>query len=188
MILGYARVSTAEQSVDMQVKALTESGAERVFVDIASGTRANRPELERLLDHLRSGDVLIVWKLDRLSRSILDLNKLLERIEAKGAVFKSMTESLDTSGAAGRMMLNLLGVFAQYEREIIVERTRAGQVKARERGAVFGRPSKLTQLQTNQIIKAITAGQTAAEMARLFKVHPSTITRLIQKKDKKNEA
>ena len=118
MLLGYARVSKSDDSQDTaaQVSALTSAGCKRVFEDKASGGRWDRPELHRLLDQLRAGDTLVVWKLDRLSRSLKDLLHLLERVAARGARFRSLTEAVDTSGPAGRMLMQTLGSLAEFER------------------------------------------------------------------------
>src|ERR1700675_4887191 len=126
MLIGYARVSTNDQETAAQVAALKAAGCERTYREKASGGRWDRPELHRLLDQLREGDTLVVWKLDRLSRSLKDLLHILEKIDAAGATFRSLTEAIDTSGAAGRMMMQMLGCFAEYERAMVRERTRAG--------------------------------------------------------------
>ena len=125
---------------------------------------------------------LVVWKLDRLSRSLKDLLVILERIEAAGGKFRSLTESIDTAGPAGRMMMHMLGSFAEFEREMIRERTRAGLREARIQGRVPGRKPKITAEQRKEIVDAVSSGRkTAAEMARLFKIHRGTISRFISK-------
>ena len=181
MILGYARVSKAEeQDPRMQEEALRAAGAERVFADQASGGRWERPALHRMLDQLRSDDVVVVWKLDRLSRSLKDLLHIMERIEEAGAGFRSVTEAIDTTTPAGRMLMQMVGSFAEFERAMIRERTRAGLVAARAQGRVGGRRPKLRTPQQEAILAMVTAGrQTAAEAARLFGVHRSTVSRLV---------
>ncbi|HKM72441.1 MAG TPA: recombinase family protein, partial [Stellaceae bacterium] len=140
MLLGYARVSKADdQDTAAQVGTLKAAGCRRVYEERASGGRWDRPELRRLLDQLREGDTLVVWKLDRLSRSLKDLLHILEKIDAAGANFRSLTEAIDTSGAAGRMMMQMLGCFAEFERAMVRERTRAGLQAARARGRTGGR-------------------------------------------------
>jgi DNA invertase Pin-like site-specific DNA recombinase len=121
MNIGYARVSTDEQHTENQIEQLLKAGCERrnIYQETASGGRIDRPELHDCLKHLREGDVLIVWKLDRLSRSLSDLLRILEKVDQAGATFKSLTEQLDTTGACGRLMMNMLGAFNQFEREII---------------------------------------------------------------------
>ena len=180
MRIGYARVSTQEQDTQAQIAALKESGCERIFQEKASGGRWNRPELHRLLEHLRKGDVFVVWKLDRLSRSLKDLLLTLEKIEAVGAHFQSLTETIDTSAPAGRMMMQIVGSFAEFERAMLRERTRNGLAVARKEGRVGGRRPKLTVQQQEEIVAMVTSGQkTGADAARLFRVHPSTVARIL---------
>ena len=181
MQLGYARVSTKdEQTTALQLKALKEAGVEKIFEEKASGGRWDRPELHQLLDHLREGDVVVVWKLDRLSRSLKDLLHILDKIKAAGAGFRSLTENIETTSPAGRMMMQMLGAFAEFEREMIRERTKAGLQAARAEGRVGGRPPKLTQRQRIAAIEMVQSGQkSAAQVARLFSVHRSTISRLL---------
>ncbi|MEL7485216.1 MAG: recombinase family protein, partial [Planctomycetota bacterium] len=130
LVLGYARVSADQQSTQAQVRALKKAGAKRIYEEEASGGRWDRPELHRLLDQLRQGDTVVVWKLDRLSRSLKDLLSILERIDAAGAGFRSLTEAIDTTSPAGRMMMQMLGAFAEFEREMVRERTRSGLAAA----------------------------------------------------------
>ena len=142
MQLGYARVSKADdQDAAAQVSALKAAGCTRVYEEKASGGRWDRPQLHRMLDQLREGDVIVVWKLDRLSRSLKDLLHILEKIDAAAANFRSLTEAIDTSGPAGRMMMQMLGSFAEFERAIVRERTRAGLKAAREQDRKGGRRS-----------------------------------------------
>lgn len=181
MLLGYARVSKFDdQDTVAQRRALKQAGCERIFEEVASGGRWNRPELHRLLDQLRKGDVVVVWKLDRLTRSLKDLLLILERINDGSAGFRSLTENVDTTIPAGRMLTQMLGSFAEFEREMIRERTRAGLHSARLQGRVGGRPSKLSEVQRQEIADNVVSGRkTAAQMARLFKIHPSTVCRII---------
>jgi DNA invertase Pin-like site-specific DNA recombinase len=183
MLIGYARVSKLDQQdTRAQVKALKEAGCKRIFEESASGGRWDRPELHRALDQLRRGDVLVVWKLDRLSRSLKDLLHILERITEAGAGFRSLTESIATTTPAGRMMLQMLGAFAEFERSMVRERTRLGLLAARERGRIGGRLPKLTLHQRAEAIKMVNNGdKSAAEVARLFRVHRSSISRLMAK-------
>lgn len=185
MRIGYARVSTQEQDNQLQITALKENGCELIFQEKASGGRWDRPELHRLLGQLRKGDIVTVWKLDRLSRSLKDLLLTLEKIEAAGADFQSLTESIDTSTAAGRMMMQIVGSFAEFERAMLRERTKNGLEAARQEGRIGGRRPKLTSQQQKEIITFVTSGQkTGADAARLFQVHPSTVVRLLAKIDK----
>jgi DNA invertase Pin-like site-specific DNA recombinase len=183
MLIGYARVSKLDtQDTRAQVKALKEAGCKRIFQESASGGRWDRPELHRALDHLREGDVLVVWKLDRLSRSLKDLLHLLEKVTEAKAGFRSLTEAIDTTTSADRMMLQMLGAFAEFERSMVRERTRLGLLAARERGRIGGRLPKLTAHQRAEAIRMVNSGEkTASEVARLFHVHRSSIFRLIAK-------
>jgi len=179
MLLGYARVSkSADQDTAAQVGALKAAGCTRIYEERASGGRWDRPELHRLLDHLREGDALVVWKLDRLSRSLKDLLHILEKIDTTGATFRSLTEAIDTSGPAGRMMMQMLGCFAEFERAMVRERTRAGLKTAREQGRVGGRRPMLMPHQRTEILGMLAAGRTSADIARIFRVHRATIGRI----------
>ena len=169
MNFGYARISTSRgQDTAAQIDALRAAGCERMFEERASGGRWDRPELHRMLDQLRNGDVVIVWKLDRLSRSLKDLLSIMAKIDAAGAGFRSLTESIDTTTPAGRMMMQMVGVFAEFEREMIRERTRAGLERARKKGRHPGRKPKLSDDQRQEIRDLVRSGKrTEAEAARL---------------------
>lgn len=180
MLIGYARVSTDDQDAAAQSAALKAAGCERIFREKASGGRWDRPELHRLLDQLRKGDVLVVWKLDRLSRSLRDVLTIMERLGEAKAGFRSLTEAVDTTTPAGRMMMQMIGAFAEFERAMLRERTKAGLDAARQEGRIGGRRPKLSDQQQSEIRKMVSKGdKTAADVARLFKVHPATISRLI---------
>lgn len=181
MLIGYARVSRQQdQDTATQVQALTQAGVERIYQEHASGGRWDRPELHRLLDQLRAGDVVVVWKLDRLSRSLKDLLHLLDQLSARGAGFQSLTERIDTTTPAGRMLLQMVGAFAEFEREMIRERTRAGLEAARQQGRVGGRRPKLSSRQREELVRGVREGRySMAEAARLFGVHPATVSRLM---------
>ena len=182
MMFGYARVSTNEQDTAAQVSALRSAGCEKIFREKASGGRWDRPELHRLLDQLRKGDVLVVWRLDRLSRSLRDVLVIMERIQEAKAGFKSLTESIDTTTAAGRMMMQMVGAFAEFERAMLRDRTRSGLDAARKRGRIGGRRPKLKSHQQDEIVAMVSKGaKTAADAARLFNVHPATVSRLLAK-------
>ena len=156
LLIGYARVSKADaQDTVVQVKALPQAGCKRIFEEKASGGRWDRPELHRALQHLREGDVLVVWKLDRLSRSLKDLLHIMGRVREAGAGFRSLTEAVDTTTAAGRMMMQMLGSFAEFERSMVRERTRASLAAARDRGVKVGRPAKLkTRINSKRLFAA----------------------------------
>ena len=181
MLIGYARVSKLDgQDTATQKQALKAAGVDRIFEEKASGGRWDRPQLHRAIEQLREGDVFVVWKLDRLSRSLKDLLTLIEQIDASGAGFRSLTEAIDTTTPAGRMMMQMVGSFAEFERSMIRERTKAGLEEARRQGRFGGRRPKLTQQQEQAIVQMVTSEQkSGAEAARLFNVHPSTVSRIL---------
>jgi len=163
-----------------QVAVLKAAGCERIFREMASGGRWDRPELQRLLDQLRKSDVLVVWKLDRLSRSRRDVLPVMERLAEAGAGFRSLTEAIDTTTPAGRMLLQMAGAFAAFERAMLKERTKAGLDSAREEGRIGGRRPKLSPQQQAEIRTMVSKGdKTAADAARLSQIHPATVCRLL---------
>ena len=181
MLIGYARVSTQDQDNAAQINALKSAGCKLIFQEKATGSRWERPELHRLLGQLRKKDVLVVWKLDRLSRSLKDVLTLMEKIQQLGAGFRSLTEAIDTTTPAGRMMMQIVGAFAEFEREMLKERTRKGIETTRKEGRIGGRHFKLKEFQQKEILNLVNSGQkTAADAARLFNVHPATVSRLIR--------
>jgi|SRR5450631_1242490 DNA invertase Pin-like site-specific DNA recombinase len=183
MLLGYAHVSTGEQDTAAQSAALKAAGCEVLFCEKASGGRWDWPELHKLLGQMRKNDVLLIWKLDRLSRSQRDVLTIMDRIQEKRAGFRSLTEAVDTTTPARRMMMQMVGAFAEFERAMLKERTHAGLDAARKEGRVGGRPPKLKAQQRLEIVKLVTKGKkTAADAARLFGVHPATVSRLLRKK------
>jgi DNA invertase Pin-like site-specific DNA recombinase len=180
--IGYARVSTNEQDAAAQVDVLEGAGCELIFREKASGGRWERPGLHRLLGQLRKGDVLVVWKLDRLSRSLKDVLTIMEHVQQAKAGFRSLTEAIDTTTPAGRMMMQMVGSFAEFERAMLKERTTIGLAAARKKGRIGGRRPKLKPQQKKEIVRLVTKEQTtAADAARLFGVHPATISRLLQR-------
>jgi DNA invertase Pin-like site-specific DNA recombinase len=183
-LLGYARVSKGDdQSNAAQLTALKRAGCARLFEEAASGGRWDRPVLQELMRQLRPGDVVVVWKLDRLSRSLKDLLHLMERIEAAGAGFRSLTEAVDTTTPAGRMMMQMVGAFAEFERAMIRERTSAGLAQARAEGRVGGRRRKLGDKQRAEIAESVLSGRkTAAEMARIYNVSQPTVSRIVSER------
>jgi DNA invertase Pin-like site-specific DNA recombinase len=188
MLIGYARVSTSDQDTAAQVAALKAADCERIYREKASGGRWDRPELHRLLDQLRKDDVLVVWKLDRLSRSLRDVLTIMERLAEAKAGFRSLTEAVDTTTAAGRMMMHMVSVFAEFERCMLKERTKVGLDAAREAGRIGGRRPKLSVQQQAEIIKMVLKGEkTAADAARLFKIHPATVSRLLARQPERNQ-
>ena len=182
MILGYARVSTADQSLDGQIDALLAAGAERTFADTITGTARSRPELGRLLDQLRSGDVVVVTKYDRLARSLKDLLEIVEAVKARGAGFRSLAEDIDTTTPAGRLVFHVFASIAQFERERIAERTREGLEAARKRGRVGGRPSSLSSAQKDEVRRMRDEEhRPVAAIAQLFKVSGKTVRRVVRR-------
>lgn len=143
-LIGYARVSTADQEPALQTDALENAGCHRVFVDHASGATAARTELQNALDYLRPGDTLVVWRLDRLGRSLRDLVEIVNAFQEQGVMFKSITESIDTSTPGGKLIFHVFASLAEFERELIRERTLAGLASARARGRKGGRPTVMT--------------------------------------------
>ena len=143
MLIGYARVSTDDQNLDLQKDALTTAGCDRILEDRLSGAKAERPGLKAALDYLRQGDVLVVWRLDRLSRSLKDLIEMVSFLESKGIGLRSLQESIDTSSSSGKLIFHVFGALAEFERSLIRERTHAGLNAARARGRKGGRPRAL---------------------------------------------
>ena len=189
MLIGYARVSTNDQETATQVAALKAAGCERTYREKASGGRWDRPELHRLLDQIRKDDVLVVWKLDRLSRSLRDVLAIMDRLSEAGAGFRSLTEAIDTTTPAGRMMMQMIGAFAEFERMMLRERTKAGLDSARRDGRIGGRPPKLSPQQQAEIVRMVSKGRkTAADAARLFKIHPATVSRLLARSPRSKAA
>ena len=182
MRIGYARVSTQEQDTSMQISVLKESGCRKVYDEKISADCLNKPKLIYLIDRLGPGDVLVVWKLDRLSRSLKDLLVLLDKVQLVGAEFESLTETINTNTAAGRMMMQIIGSFAEFEHAILYERTISGLNAARKEGRIGGRRPKLSLEQQREILEIVSSGKkTASNVAKLFNVHPSTICRLLSK-------
>ncbi len=145
MRVGYARVSTGEQKLDLQLDALEDAGCERIYEEKISGAAEERPKLEQCLDALRDGDTLVVWRLDRFGRSLKDLVSKMEELEERGADFVSLTEGIDTTTAQGKLTFHIFGALAEFERELSRERIMAGLKAARERGKVGGRPPALDE-------------------------------------------
>jgi DNA invertase Pin-like site-specific DNA recombinase len=178
MLIGYARVSTQDQTPALQLDALKAAGCERIFVEKASGAQRDRPELKAALDYVRenAGDVLGVWKLDRLARSLSQLIDPADQLEKRGIGFRSLTEAIDTTSAGGRLVFHVFGAMAEFERSIIRERTKAGLAAARARGRTGGRPPALS---AKEAARAMLTDPdiTMNEVASRLKVAPSTLYR-----------
>lgn len=176
MLVGYARVSTQDQNPALQLDALKAAGCERVFVEKATGAQRDRPELKAALDYIRAGDALVVWKLDRLARSLPQLIETVAVMEQRGVGLRSLTEAIDTTTAGGRLIFHVFGALAEFERAVIRERTRAGLDAARARGKIGGRPRKLTDADIRAAKAMLADGEiTVGEVARRLKVAPSTL-------------
>lgn len=176
--VGYARVSREEQSVSMQIEALKKAGCTVIYSEKESGGRWNRPELQKMLKSLGAEDTVHVWKCDRLARSQADLANLIAHFEAKGVRFVSLTEAFDTHTPTGRMFLQILTSFGEFERAVMRERTIAGLEHARRQGRVGGRPLALRSDHRNRLAEDLKDGsRTYGELARLYRVSVSTISR-----------
>ena len=165
MLIGYARVSTSDQKLDLQKDALTAAGCERLYEDQISGLKKDRPGLQKVLDQLREGDTLIVWKLDRLGRSVKDLIVFVESLEKRKIHFKSLTDQIDTTTPQGKFVFNIMASLAQMERELILERTRAGLTAARAKGRIGGRKRLMTQSKIDSAKSLLSQGTPAREVA-----------------------
>lgn len=179
MKVGYARVSTNDQDLALQHSALKRAGCARIFSDTASGANATRPELRNCLSHLRKGDRLVVWKLDRLGRSLKDLLAILTDLDQRDIQFHSLTETINTSTPMGRFFYQVMGALAEVERELIRERSRAGLAAARARGRKGGRPRKLTAGKLKAARTLLDSGTPAGEVANHFGVGVSTLYRYL---------
>lgn len=182
MLIGYARVSTQEQDLALQLDALKAAGCERIFKEQASGAQRERPQLRVTLDYMRGSDTLVVWKLDRLARSLKQLIDTIEDLEERGIGLRSITEAIDTTTAGGKLVFHVFGALAEFERSIIRERTMAGLKAARARGRTGGRPPGLSE---GDLIAARALLRdpeiTVAEVARRLGVVPSTLYRHLPK-------
>jgi DNA invertase Pin-like site-specific DNA recombinase len=180
MLIGYARVSTRDQKPHLQLDALQEAGCERVFEETASGAKRDRPELKAVLDFMRAGDNLVVWKLDRLARSTRQLFETVEALELRGIGLKILTQNIDTTNAGGRLIFTVFSAIAEFEREIIRERTRAGLDAARSRGRTGGRPRALSDKDLKEARVLLTDPEiTVEDVARRLGVGPSTLYRYL---------
>jgi DNA invertase Pin-like site-specific DNA recombinase len=175
VLIGYVRVSTSDQHTALQRDALGKVGCDLIFEDRISGKASERPGLNQLLKRLAPGDTLMVWKLDRLGRSMRHLVALIEELRERGVNFRSLTDSIDTSSAMGRFFFHVMGALAEMERELIVERTQAGLASARANGRVGGRRPKLTPEQWEQIGRLLATGHSRSELARIFDISEKTI-------------
>jgi len=178
--LGYARVSTTAQDPQLQLDALAAAGVDRTYLERVSGVAARRPELERLLDHARPGDAIVIWRLDRLGRSMKHLMELIEDLEERGINLVSLNEQIDTTSANGRLILRLLASLAAFERDLLAERTKAGLDAARKQGRVGGRPRALTPAAAAAATAMYQDRKTVTQIAGTLRVSRATIYRHIQ--------
>lgn len=185
MLIGYARVSTQDQDTALQIEAMRAAGVARIFEEKASGAKFDRPVLWECLESLRSGDQFVFYKLDRVARSLSDLLKILDRVERAGASIRSLTEPIDTGSAAGRLMLQILGAMAEFERTLIRERTVAGQREAMARGVHCGRTLSVDAETAAAIVEAYATGlYTLKGVGQRYGVSDSVVKRLVYKKTK----
>jgi DNA invertase Pin-like site-specific DNA recombinase len=181
MLVGYGRVSTTDQTPAMQEDALRAAGCEKLFIEKVSSGKKDRPQLAAALDYVREGDTLVVWRLDRLARSLHQLIETVHGLEERGIALKSITEQhIDTSTAGGRLVFNIFGSIAEFERAIIRERTKAGVAAAKARGRNGGRPPRLDIEKTQHAINMLTAGTSVSSVARSFGVSRSTVLRAVR--------
>ena len=180
-LIGYARVSTRDQHDALQQDALQQAGCVRIFTDVASGAHTERAALNEALEFLREGDTLVVWRLDRLGRSLRHLLELSEDLESRGIQLRSLTEHLDTSSPGGRLIFGLMSALAQFERDLIRERTHAGLQAARDRGRTGGRPSVMTPAKASAALRLHRAGTPIAHIADSLDVSRATIYRWLAK-------
>ena len=179
MLIGYARVSTNDQNLNLQKEALLKVGCEKIYEDKISGTTKQRPGLDKALDVLRAGDTLIVWKLDRLGRSIKNLISLISDLNSKDIHFKSITDSIDTSTPSGRFFFHIMASLAQMERELIAERTKAGLNAAKKLGRIGGRKRKMTKSKIIAAKKLLDSGIAPKDVAQNLGVSLATLYRWI---------
>lgn len=179
MLIGYARVSTTDQNLTLQKEALVKAGCQKIYEDTVSGTRVDRPGLTQALEMLREGDTLVVWKLDRLGRSVKSLISLVSDINANNIQFKSLTDSIDTGTPSGRFFFNVMASLAQMERELIVERTKAGLEAAKKLGRKGGRKRVMTESKVNSAKKLLASGVLPKDVAANLGVSIATLYRWI---------
>lgn len=184
MLIGYARVSTQDQSLDLQLDALERAGCDKVFSDIASGAKAGRPNLELALSHARQGDTLVVWKLDRLGRSLRHLIDTIQALSDRGIGFRSLQESIDTTTPGGKLVFHVFGALAEFERDLIRERTNAGLKAARARGKNGGRPKSLTERQRQQAMTLLKdTSNSITDICKTLRISRSTLYRYVPGRD-----
>jgi DNA invertase Pin-like site-specific DNA recombinase len=178
MTFGYARISTTQQDEALQLDALNQAGCTRIYTDKASGAVQSRPALDELLEHLRPGDTIVVWRLDRLGRSLRHLVELVATLEERNVGLRSLTESIDTTTPGGKLIFHVFAALAEFERELIRERTYAGLAAARARGRVGGRPSVWTPDKKEQAERMLAEGKGVPAVANVLGVSRASVYRL----------
>jgi len=186
MHIGYARVSTSDQNLDLQKEALKEAGCKKIYEDQASGLRSERPGLAKSLEHLREGDTFVVWKLDRLGRNVKNLIDFVTKLEEDNIHFKSLTDQIDTSSSMGKFFFHIMASLAQMERELIVERTRAGLKAARQRGRIGGRKRRMTDSKIESAKQLLKNGMPPKDVAENLGVSIPTLYRWVPATKPKN--
>lgn len=184
--IGYVRVSTQDQNLDLQDDAMKSAGVEKVFHDLGvSGAKADRPGLQAALDYCRDGDTFVVWRLDRLGRNLTHVRATIEELKERGVGFRSLSEGLTSEGIMGKLMITIIAAFAEFERDVMIERTQAGMAAARLRGNVGGRPPKLTPAQVKRAQGMRDAGTaTVPEIAAMMGVSVPTMYRMLSQPEK----
>ena len=176
MLIGYARVSTVDQNLDLQIDALKKANCEKIYHDKISGARADRPGLEKVLELSRAGDTLVIWRFDRLGRSLKDLIQISERLKEREIGLKSLQEGIDTTTSTGQLMFNLFGALAEFEKNLINERSKAGLNAARARGKLGGRPKSLDHNQRQLVVKLYNDRQhSIAEICKMMSISKPTL-------------
>jgi DNA invertase Pin-like site-specific DNA recombinase len=188
MLIGYARVSTHDQTLNLQQDALTKAGCNKIFTDTASGAKTERIGLDEALSYVRNGDTLVVWRLDRLGRSLPHLITTMTSLEERGIGFKSLTENIDTTTSGGKLIFHIFGALAEFERNLIRERTKAGLTAARERGRKGGRPKSLTDRQLGIALDLYEKRHPIAEICRTLKLSKATLYRYIKTEEKDQQS
>ena len=180
MLIGYARVSTHDQNLDLQKDALQAAGCEKIFVDELSGAAATRPGLRQAMDALREGDVLLVWRLDRLGRSLRNLIELVGQLDERKVGFRSLQEAMDTSTSGGKLIFHVFGALAEFERNLIRDRTQAGLSAARARGKTGGRQKKLDEKQRELVVRLYNEGRSVKDICHSLSISKPTFYRYVR--------